>query len=174
MVTKEKKRQIVAELIEKLKNTTGLYVYDFAKMTVADTIAFRKLLKDKGFEARVAKNTLIKRAIDEVGGFDIPAKNMFGQSGLIFSYTDPVAPAKIFRQYIEKRETPVLKAAVIEGSFYDGSQLKQLAELPTREEMISSIIGSIAAPISGIVGSVGAVMRDIAYLVEEVAKKQAA
>jgi large subunit ribosomal protein L10 len=73
----------------------------------------------------------------------------------------------------DKSQKPRLKAAVIEGVFYDGSQLKTIAALPSKPDIISGIIGSLHSPISGIVGSINAVMRDVAYLVEEVAKKQA-
>ena len=172
MVTKQKKRKIVEELIEKIKVTNGLYIYDFKSMNVVDTIDLRRKFKEKGIDVRVAKNTLIKIALNHIGGYNIPDKNFFGQSALAFGDKDPIAPAKILKQYTEKRETPKLKAAVIEGVFYDGSRLKEIAELPTREDLISSIIGSIHAPISGIVGSINAVMRDVAYLVEEVAKSK--
>ena len=73
-----------------------------------------------------------------------------------------------------KAEKPKLKLAVVEGQVFDGSQLKAVSELPTREDMIASIVGSIHAPISGIHGAINAVMRDVAMLVEEVAKKKAA
>jgi large subunit ribosomal protein L10 len=62
---------------------------------------------------------------------------------------------------------------VVEGQLFDGTELERLASLPTREELMASIAGSIAAPISGIVGAVSALLRDIAYLVEEVARKRA-
>ena len=110
----------------------------------------------------------------EVGGFEIPEDKFFGQTGFICGYSDPIAPAKIIRDVSEKSEKPKLKAAIVEGQFFDGKQLKEIASLPTREDMIAAIMGSIDAPISGIVGSINAVMRDVASLVEEVAKNKAA
>ena len=89
-------------------------------------------------------------------------------------YADPIAPAKIIREFSEKNNKLQLKAAVIEGQVFDGSQLKQISELPTREDIVAAILGSLNSPISGIVGSINAVMRDVASLVEEVAKKKAA
>jgi large subunit ribosomal protein L10 len=176
MITKDKKAVIIEDLIEKLKKTSGLYVVDFAGMTVAQSIQLRRKLKDKGFLMQVAKNTLVKRALNEVENLDIPDDKLIGMSALIFGFNDPVTPAKILKEYTEKEkiDIPKLKVAIIEGQIYDGSQLKMLATLPTRDDMIASICGSLNAPISGIVGTINSLIRDVAYLVEEVAKKQAA
>jgi large subunit ribosomal protein L10 len=174
MITKEQKKVVVAELADKLREATSLYFVDFTGMTVATDQAFRNELRKKGVTMKVAKNTLILRALAEVGGYEIEDKKLAGQTAVIFGGSDPIAPAKIIRQYFEKGEKPKLKVAVVEGQVFDGSQLKQVSELPTREDLIAGMIGSIHAPISGIVGSINAVMRDVASLVEEVAKKKAA
>lgn len=174
MITKEQKKVVVAELADMLREATSLYFVDFTGMTVATDQAFRNELRKKGVTMRVAKNTLIIRALADVGGYDIEDSKLAGQTAVIFGGADPIAPAKIIRQYFEKGEKPKLKVAVVEGQVFDGTQLKQVSELPTREDLISAMIGSIHAPISGIVGSINAVMRDVASLVEEVAKKKAA
>lgn len=174
MVTLEQKKQIVAKLIENFTDVSGYYLVDFVGMTVEEAINFRRQLKKVGIKYQVAKNTLIKRALIEAGKEGvIPDANFFGASGVIFAYDDAVAPARIIKEVSEKSQKPRLKAAVIEGVFYDGSQLKTIAALPSKPDIISGIIGSLQSPISGIVGSINAVMRDVAYLVEEVAKKKA-
>ncbi|MBK9247075.1 MAG: 50S ribosomal protein L10 [Ignavibacteria bacterium] len=174
MVTKEKKQELVDELVGLLRGAKGLYLVDYSRMTVKDSNAVRSELTKKGIKFKVAKNTLILRAMKEVGGFDIPEDKVIGQSGLALGYADPIAPAKIIREFSEKNNKLQLKAAVIEGQVFDGSQLKQISELPTREDIIAAILGSLNSPISGIVGTINAVMRDVASLVEEVAKKKAA
>jgi len=173
MVTKEQKQVIVSELVEKIREATSLYFVDFSGMTVAQDQAFRKSLRDKGVGIKVAKNTLILRALAEVGGYEIEDKKLAGQTAIVFGAQDAIAPAKIIKEYFDKGEKPKLKVAVVEGQMFDGKQLKQVAELPTREDMIAGIIGSIHAPISGIHGSINAVMRDVIMLIEEVAKKAA-
>jgi large subunit ribosomal protein L10 len=174
MITQEKKRKIVADLADRFKRANSYYLVDFMGMTVEAAIRFRRELKKKGIDFKVAKNTLVKRALNETGGDNmIPKGKFFGATGVVFGYDDPIAPAKIINELFEKFEKPKLKAAVIEGVYYDGSQLKTIATLPTKPEIIAGIIGSIHAPISGIVGSINAVLRDLAYVIEEVAKKQA-
>ncbi len=174
MVTKEQKQLIVADLVQRMSTASSLYFVDFTGMTVAADQTFRRELREKESTMRVAKNTLILRALAEVGGYTIDESKLFGQTGIIFGSTDPIAPAKVIRKFFEKGEKPRLKLALIEGQVFDGSQLKAVSELPTREDMIAGIVGSLHAPISGIHGAINAVMRDVIMLVEEVAKKQAA
>lgn len=173
MITKEKKQAVVAELTEKLKDTKGLYLVDYTGITVNESIEIRRQFREANAELKVAKNTLIKRALDEVGTFDVPADSLVGQTALAFGFDDPVAPARIIKKIVEKQKKLDLKSAVVDGQVFDGSQLKQVADLPTREDLIAGIIGSIAAPASGIVGAINAVMRDLASVIEEVGKKQA-
>lgn len=183
MITKEKKQEIIARLTDHLKDTSGLYLINYVGMTVEDAINMRRAFKEKGVAYMVAKNTLIRRALDEVGGFDVPPEKLTGMTGLAFGFSDPVEPSKILKDFIEKNEKPELKAAVIEGQFYEGSRLDEITKLPSREDMIAGIIGSLNAPVSGIVsaiedpakgivGALGNVTRDLASLIEEVAKKQ--
>lgn len=172
MITKNRKQEIVDELVGLLENANGVYLVDFTFMTVAETYKFRKVVHEKGLVYRVAKNTLIERAADKLGKFSIPSSSLIGQTGLVISCDDPTAPAKVIKEFFDKSEKPKLKAAFLEGQYYDGSQLKTIASLPTRPELIAGILGSLNAPASGIVGAINAVMRDVASVIEEVAKKQ--
>ena len=93
-------------------------------------------------------------------------------SGLVITTGDPTAPSKIIKNAFEKGEKPVLKAALLDGQYFDGAELKKIATLPSKEDMIAAIMGSLSAPASGMVGSINAVIRDVASMIEEVAKKQ--
>lgn len=172
MISVDKKRKIVVELVEKLQKAQGVYLVNFEGMTVAETLNFRRNLKKEGIEMKVAKNTLILKALGEVEGLEIAEDKFFGQSALILGYDDAVAPARIIKKAFEEKERPSLKAALIEGQAFDGSQLKTIASLPSRTDLIAGILGSLNAPASGIVGAVNAVMRDLISVIDEVAKKQ--
>jgi large subunit ribosomal protein L10 len=174
MIRLEQKKAIVAELIELLKPAQGIFFVDFAKLSVKETTEIRSEFYKIGASMRVAKNTLILRAIEEIEGIDVPAELMVGQTAIIIAGEDTTAPAKIIKKIFDKTERMRLKAAVIEGQLYEGKQLNLVASLPTRAELMAGILGSLQSPISGIVGSINAVMRDLASLVEEVAKKKAA
>lgn len=174
MVTKEQKQVTVTELAEQIRGASSLYFVDFTGMSVKEDQAFRAEILEKGATMRVAKNTLIKRALNAVGDVYEGIEQFKGQTAIIFSTDDAIGPAKVIRKHFDKTQRPGLKLAFIEGQTFDGSQLKQVAEFPSREELMASIVGSINAPVSGIHGAISAVMRDVASLVEEVAKKQAA
>lgn len=174
MVTKQKKEEVLAELTRKLRDTKGLYLVDYTGMTAAESVALRREFRSIGAEMKIAKNTLVRRALKEVGGFDIPDDQIVGQTALAMGYKDAIAPAKIIKRVVDKDKKLALKAAVIEGQVFAGNQLDTISTLPSREDLIAGILGSLQAPASGIVGAINAVMRDVASLIEEVAKKKAA
>lgn len=173
MVTKQKKELIVAELADKFKRASGFYIVDFMGMKVSESIRLRREFRKKGVEFRVGKNTLVLRALKSVADYNIPENVFTGATAVVFGYDDAVCAAKIIKEYYDKYKKPTLKAAVLDGVFFDGTKLNVLASLPTKQDIMSSIVGSLHAPVSGIVGSINAVMRDLASLVEEVAKKKA-
>ncbi len=172
MVTKDKKKEVVAELVELFRKTNGFYFIDFKSMPVKTMEILRNELKSKSVGLRVAKNTLIKLAFQQTDGIEMPVEKFTGQTALVLGYDDPLAPAKILKETIEKHKMPEFKGAIIEGQYFDGTTLKQLAAMPSKPEIIASILGSLNAPISGIVGSINAVMRDLASVIEEAAKKR--
>lgn len=174
MVTKQKKEEILAGLTKRLRDTKGLYLIDYTGMTAAESVALRREFRGVGAELKIAKNTLVRRALKEVGGFDIPDDQIVGQTAIAFGYADAIAPSKIIKRVVDKDKKLALKAAVIEGQVFGGDQLDTISNLPSREDLIAGILGSLQSPASGIVGAINAVIRDVASLVEEVAKKQAA
>ncbi|MFW5701521.1 MAG: 50S ribosomal protein L10 [Bacteroidota bacterium] len=171
MISKQQKQKIVDGLVELFQGAGGLYFVDFTGMSVAETQEFRATLREKDIKFKVAKNTLIKRALAEVEDLEIPDDVFHGQTGIIFGYEDSVAPAKVIKKAHDDKGRPQLKSAWLEGRMYEGTRLEELSKLPTREDILAGIVGSLSAPAQGIVGSMAAVMRDIAHMVEEVAKK---
>jgi len=178
-MNKKEKEQIVSELKEKLDKASSIYLTDFTGLTVEQTNDFRTQLYNANVDYRVFKNTLIKKALDSAGAdskFAGQASKIVdqlkGPTGVIFAYEDPITPAKIIKKFFDKNEKPKLKVALIENVAYEKTKLNELASLQTKPEIISSIIGSLSAPISGIINSINAVIRDLASIIEEVAKKK--
>lgn len=171
MITKEQKKEKVAELVEKFKKANSYYFVDFTGMNVETTIQFRRDLKRDEMELKVAKNSLISRALSELGEGERLSIDIFGPTGIVFGYGDPIRPARLINERYEKEQRPVFKGAVVEGVVYEADKLKVLASLPSKTDIIASILGSLNAPVSGIVGAINSIMRDIASVIEEVAKK---
>jgi len=177
-MNKEKKAESVAEIKELLESSEAIYLTDFAGLTVEEVNELRKEFYKSELKYKVVKNTLTVRALAESGKYSDHKEKLgeilHGQTGIVFAYKNPVAPAKIIKKFFDKIERPKLKAAIVENEIYDSKKLNTLASLPTKEEIISGILGSLNSPASGIVGSINAAMRDLFSVIEEVAKKKAA
>lgn len=168
------KEAIVAEVAERAARATAMYFADFTGLTVEEATQLRSEFRKAGVEYRVVKNTLAKKALEQVTGYDRVFEKLVGPTGIAFSYDDAVAPARIIKKFSDKSGKLKLKAAVLEKQVFDGSQLDELSKLPTRAELMAGIIGTIHAPISGIVGAIGAVMRDLVNVIDAIEKKKAA
>lgn len=173
-MNKNEKAEIIAEAKELIDSSTALYLTDYSKINVADISELRNQFRKEGVSYRVFKNTLFKRALVESGKFEKLANHLEGMTGFAFASTNPVAPAKIIKKYFDASQKLTLKACYIETEFYDGSKLAELAALPSKQELIAGILGSLNSPVSGIVGSIAAVMRELVSVVDEVSKKKAA
>lgn len=177
-MNKKQKEQAVLEIKEKLEKASSLYFTDFSGLTVEQTNELRDEFFNAKVDYHVIKNTLIKKALEQSsnskfsGEIEKLIENLKGPTGVVFAYDDPISPAKIIKKFYEKLEKPKLKIALVESVAYDKSKLNELASLPTKPEIISSIIGSLHAPISGIVNAINAVIRDLASVIEEAAKKK--
>ncbi len=171
---RSEKEQIVAEVVEKLTRSKGLFLTDFSGLTVEQATELRREFRKSGVDYRVVKNTLARKALEEVTGYDKVYDVLVGPTGIAFAYDDPTAPAKVIKKFRDKYEKLQLKIAVLEKTVYAGAQLPQLAALPSRGEIIRSILGSLDAPISGVVGAINAVTRNLVNVIDQIEKKKAA
>ncbi len=176
-MNKQDKEQEVLEIKEKLDKAASIYLTDFSGLTVEQTNELRDEFFNINVEYKVLKNTLIKKALDQSDNkFKAQSEKIIeylkGPTSVVFAYDDPVSPAKIIKKFFDKNEKPKLKLALVESEVYDSKKLNELASIPSKPEIMASIVGSLHAPISGIVHSLNAVLRDLASIIEEVAKKQ--
>jgi large subunit ribosomal protein L10 len=173
-MNRSEKEAIVSEVAEKVSRATAMYFADFTGLTVGEASELRREFRKAGIEYTVVKNTLAKKALERVTGYDRVYDKLVGPTGIAFSYDDAVAPAKIIKKFNEKSGKLKLKAAVLEKQVFDGTQLDELSKLPSRAELMAGVLGSIQAPISGIVGVLGAVARDLVNVIDAIEKKKAA
>lgn len=172
---KNEKVESIAEVKELIDNANAVYLTDYSGIEVSDINDIRNEFRNEGVKYKVFKNTLFKRALDESGKYSKLSNHLVGMTGYAFATSEnPVAPAKVIKKYFDNIKKLSLKACYIEDQYYDGSSLNELASLPSKKEIIASIMGSLNSPATGIVGAINAVMRDLVSVVDQISKKEAA
>jgi large subunit ribosomal protein L10 len=173
--TLEEKKEVAEELSRLLEEAETVYLTDFSGLDVGSMTELRARLREEGVGYRVAKNTLMARALDRVEELPDLEEHLRGPTGLVLGGEDPVTPAKIVRDFAREHEDrPTVKVGVVDRRTLSPEEVDELADLPTREEMLASIVGSVTAPVSGIVGALDALLRDIGHMAHEAAKKREA
>jgi large subunit ribosomal protein L10 len=173
-MTRSEKEQAIASLQEKFSKAQGMFFTDFTGITVEKITELRRDLRKAGIEYLVVKNTLAKKALEQVAGYETVYPVLKGATAVAFAYEDAAAPAKILQKFKEKNEKLKSKLCVMEGQVYGGDKLADLAKIPSRPELIASILGSLDSPISGVVGTLNAVLRDLVGTIEAIEQQKAA
>lgn len=151
------KQQIVAGLTEKLKGAaTGIFV-DYCGLTVSQDTELRSKLREAGVEYKVIKNTLCRFAIKECGLDDLDSI-LNGPTSLATSTEDPVAPARILAEFAKKNVKLEIKAGFMDGKVMTLDEIKMLANTPSREILLATILGSLNAPASKLVRTLQAMV----------------
>jgi large subunit ribosomal protein L10 len=171
---RSEKDAIIDEVAEKVGGAQAMYFADFTGLTVAEEMELRREFRKSGVTYTVYKNTLVRKALERVTGYDKVYDYLTGPTGIAFCTDDISAPARIIKKYADKSGKVRLKAAVLEKQVYDGAKIDALASIPSRKELMAAILGSVQAPISGVVGAVHAVVRDLVSVIGQVADKKKA
>ena len=153
----EQKKAAVAELSEKMGRAASGVLVKYQGITVEDDTKLRAELRKAGVEYSVIKNSLIGRAADEVGFGELKSE-LTGMNAIALSYDDPVAPAKILKEYAEKIESFELRGGFLEGSVVSVDTIKELANIPSKEVLIGRMLGSLQGPLQGLAVALQAVI----------------
>ncbi len=143
------KKQAVAELTEKIKAAPAGVIVNYSGITVADDTALRTALRKAGVEYTVVKNSLTGRACEGAGYGEL--KNVLeGMTAIAISGEDPVAPAKILKEYADKLETFELKGGFVDGKVLDKSGVAELASIPAKPILVGKMLGSLQKSLYGL------------------------
>lgn len=147
MAKVELKQPIVDEISEKISGAQSVVLVDGRGLTVTQDTELRKSLREAGVQYKVYKNTLMKRAFE---GTDFAGLDQYleGPSAIAISKDDATAPARVLYKFAKTNDKLEIKAGVVEGKVYDAKALEPIAQIPSREELLSRLCGSLLAPIT--------------------------
>ncbi len=147
MAKVELKAPIIEEIKDAFKDSKGSVLADYRGLTVEQDTNLRRQLREAGVSYKVFKNTYIKRAITGTE-FEPFSKHLEGPTALAVSKTDATAPARVLAKFAKTAPVLTLKAGIVEGTYYDATQILEIADIPSRDELISRLLGSIKSPIT--------------------------
>ena len=170
--TKAQKQETVTALAARLKRTTTLYVTDFTGLDVAKMTQLRRRLRQAGTDFVVVKNTLARRAL---GDAQVPGleDHLAGPTGLVLAGADPVAAAKVLADFAREFEKPAIKVGLVDGKAVTPAQVKRLASLPPRLELLSQLGGTLQAPMASFAGALNGVLMNVVGALEALRAKRA-
>lgn len=164
------KEQLIAEIRENISNSDVAIMTQYVGMNVAQATELRKQLREAGAKFKVYKNTLARRALRELG-LEPAADFMEGPTSWAFC-KDAVAPAKILKNFGKDVQFVVMRGGILTGSVVTGAQLEALAELPSREQLIAQVVGTIAMPLRNTVGVLSALPRNLVNALDQIRKQK--
>ena len=147
MAKVELKQPIVAEISEAIKDAQSVVLVDYRGLTVEQDTNLRKQLREAGVTYKVYKNTMMNFAFKGTD-FEALAPYLEGPSAVAISTTDATAPARILAKFAKDAKKLEIKAGVVEGNVYDAAGMQAISQIPSRDELISKLLGSLQSPIT--------------------------
>jgi large subunit ribosomal protein L10 len=171
--TKAQKQELVAALADRLRRAPTVYITDFTGLDVAKMTQLRRRLRAAGVDYVVVKNTLALRALGDarVPGLE---PHLAGPTGLVLAGPDPVSAAKVLWDFAKEFEKPAVKAGLVDGKAVTPEQVKRLASLPTRHELLAQLGGALQAPMASLAGALNGLLLNMVGALEALRNQRAA
>lgn len=168
----EKKKKAVEALAEQFKTAKSVILADYRGLTVEQDTELRRALRKESVDYKVIKNTLAKFAVKQCG-FDDSEKYLEGPTSMAAHTEDPVIPAKVLVEYSKKFNNLQVKAGIVEGRVLDANGINELAALPSREQLVASVLAGFNAPIASFVNVLNGNIRGLVVALKAIAEKKA-
>jgi len=172
-MARPEKVAMVEEIQERLSRMQGAVLTDYRGLNAGEMTALRKELREAGVEYKVFKNTLTILAAQEAN-LDGLAPLLTGPTAFAFGYDDPVAPAKVISEFAKKNKALEIKGGIVEGKIVGPEGVANLADLPSREVLLSMVLRGMQAPIAGMVNVLQGNIRNFVYALEAIREQKEA
>lgn len=165
------KTATVDRLARKMAQAEAIFLADFHGIDVASVTRLRRSLRGAGIEYEVVKNRLAKRAATDAG-IEGLEPYLEGPTAMAFAQDDPVAPAKILQEFIDGGGSLTIKTGLVDGQVLTAEAVAQLARLPSREELIGQVVGSVQAPLYGLSAVLNGLLRGLVAALSAIADQR--
>ncbi len=143
------KKYIIDELFERVNSSPYVLVIEYTGMTVPEFDELRNRLTENGSECHVAKNTYMRKALENAKLPDI-SEHLLGQTAFVTGESDVCAAAKTIKNFVKEFKKPEIKTGILDGDVLDAAQINALADLPSREVLLATLLGTINAPATAL------------------------
>jgi len=169
----EKKLEKVAELKEKISQAKSVVFAEYHGLNANQVNDLRAKVREAGGEMSVAKNTLVKIALQENNASSKEIEEgLEGPVATFFGFEDPIAPIKALAEFAKKIELPKMKVGLVDGVVATAEKLAILSQLPSKEELLARVVGGMKSPLSGFVNVIGGTRKNLVYVLSAVAGKK--
>lgn len=173
MLTKDQKKELVKKLTEKIKTAKAAVLVDYKGLKVKDATELKKALRAGGVEYMVVRKTLLNIAFKNAGVEGLNIKTMEGQVALSLSNEDEVSGAKLIDTFAKKNANVKMIGGVLGKQVMDAAQVKALAKIPSKEQLLGQLVGTLNAPISGFANVLAGNLRGLVQVLNAVKEQKA-
>ena len=172
MITKDSKKEIIKDLVDRLSRHKAIVFFDYTGLSVDKFEELRKKLREEGISCNVVKKTLIDLSLEKAS-LKIPEKikKLPGQIALVLGYEDEIIPAKILYNFAKENSEIKILAGIIQGNYLENEAIIKLAQLPSKEELLVKLIGSISGPIYGLLNALQGNLRKLVFVLNNIKKE---
>lgn len=167
--TKEQKKNSLEKITENIDKQKSMVFVDYKGLKASDIFKLRKILKEAGCKIIIGKKTLLGLALKDKN-IDFKVKDLEGQIALVFGLEDELSPAKLSYKFSKEKESLKILAGYFENKVIDAESVIVLAQIPSRQELLAKVVGSISSPVSGFVNVLQGNIRNLVYALSAIKK----
>jgi large subunit ribosomal protein L10 len=171
-VFRAEKQEIVNRIREQFQESFSVICVDFRGVNVEKITRFRRQIQETSGNYQVAKNTLVRRAIEETSFRELD-QFLVGPTGIIFCPGEPMESAKVVTNFVEETNGALqIKGGIVDGVVFDATGIQKVATLPSRQELLAQLVAALQSPINGLVGTLEGIVREFVYTLQAIADKK--
>jgi len=170
--TKEQKSQMINDLGQGLKSAKSVVFANFQGLKVKESEELRKKCREQNITLVASKKSLLRKAL-EATGITLNTDGYNGGVAAVFGQADEVAPAQLVAEFAKKHELVTIFGGILEGSLIDGAKVQELAKLPSKQQLLGQLVGTLNAPVSGLVNILAGNLRNLVGVLNNIKESKA-